>query len=112
VSHDDCGNSDFSYCEKSSDTCKDAKCYKNFSEDEVNDEIYPWSTYAYLPFLLLLGPWAELFSYRIAILVGISGRPVTRFLLLYGRSMRSMQLMQVILPQLSALPRFHSHNPS
>ena len=62
---------------------------------KVNNDIYVWSTYAYLPFLLFLGPYAELFSYRTAILVGISGRVVTRFLLLYGSSVSDMQLMQV-----------------
>lgn len=96
----DCGNSDFDYCSKKDhsnapQTCEDTHCYKSFSEDQVNDEIYPWSTYAYLPFLLVLGPWAELFSYRAAILVGICGRLVTRFLLLYGTSILDMQLMQV-----------------
>ena len=100
VSIDDCGNSDYDYCIKkehsgSPDTCKEDKCYKNFTEDEVNDEIYPWSTYAYLPFLMILGPGAELFSYRVAILVGICGRLVTRFLLLYGKSIADMQWMQV-----------------
>lgn len=95
VPHNDCGNSDYSYCKKDGQSCKDAKCYKSFSEDQVNDEIYPWSTYAYLPFLLLLGPAAELCSYRVAILIGISGRLVTRFLLLYGESILDMQLMQV-----------------
>eukprot|EP00598_Pedospumella_elongata_P011091 CAMPEP_0185007190 /NCGR_PEP_ID=MMETSP1098-20130426/86451_1 /TAXON_ID=89044 /ORGANISM="Spumella elongata, Strain CCAP 955/1" /LENGTH=713 /DNA_ID=CAMNT_0027535495 /DNA_START=119 /DNA_END=2260 /DNA_ORIENTATION=+ len=99
VSSSDCGNSDYDYCTKhshsSGDTCEETKCYKNFTEDEVNDEIYPWSTYAYLPFLLVLGPAAELFSYRAAILVGICGRLVTRFLLLYGKSITDMQWMQV-----------------
>eukprot|EP01032_Pedospumella_encystans_P009197 gene9197-10851_t len=99
VSSSDCGNSDYDYCAKhshsSGDTCEETKCYKNFTEDEVNDEIYPWSTYAYLPFLLVLGPAAELFSYRAAILVGICGRLVTRFLLLYGKSIADMQWMQV-----------------
>jgi len=99
VPSNDCGNSDYDYCTKHShssvDTCEETKCYKNFTEDEVNDEIYPWSTYAYLPFLLVLGPAAELFSYRAAILVGICGRLVTRFLLLYGKSIADMQWMQV-----------------
>lgn len=100
VVQDDCGNSDYNYCTKSSNTCVDAKCYKDFSEDQVNDEIYPWSTYAYLPLLLLLGSSAELCSYRAAILVGILGRLITRFLLLYGTSIFDMQWMQV-LPSLS-----------
>lgn len=100
VTISECGNSDYDYCTKkdhtdSAQTCENENCYKNFSEDEVNDEIYPWSTYAYLPFLLVLGPLAELFSYRAAILVGICGRLVTRFLLLYGKSILDMQMMQV-----------------
>jgi hypothetical protein len=95
VSLDDCGDSDFNYCSKKDQTCSTTSCYEHFSEDQVNDDIYPWSTYAYLPFLLLLGPYAELFSYRVAILLGICGRLVTRFLLIYGRSLFEMQLMQV-----------------
>ena len=90
-----CGNDDFDYCEIQNDVCQDIKCYESFSEDQVNDQIYPWSTYAYLPFLLLLGPFAELFSYRLSILFGICGRVATRFLLLFGKSLLSMQLMQV-----------------
>jgi hypothetical protein len=69
--------------------------YVAFFEPKVNNDIYVWSTYAYLPFLLFLGPYAELFSYRTAILVGISGRVVTRFLLLYGNTVSDMQVMQV-----------------
>lgn len=61
---------------------------------KVNNDIYVWATYAYLPFLLFLGPYAELFSYRVAILAGISGRVVTRFLLLYGDTISVMQVMQ------------------
>ncbi len=92
-----CGNDDYDYCKKSDDStqCSDARCYKNFSEDQVNNDIYPWSTYFYLPFLVLLGPFAELYSYRMAILFGICGRVLTRFLLLYGDSLVSTQLMQV-----------------
>jgi hypothetical protein len=105
-----CGNDDYNYCQKSSssswsaffisssseDVCEDAYCYMHFTEDEVNNEIYPWSTYAYLPFLMILGPFAELYSYRIAILFGILGRVATRILLLFGHSLRQMQLMQVV----------------
>jgi hypothetical protein len=42
---------------------------------------------------LVLGPYAELFSYRVAILFGISGRVVTRFLLIYGTSLLDMYVM-------------------
>lgn len=92
-----CGDDDYNYCELSSDQCVNAACYEYFSENQVNNGIYPWSTYAYLPFLLLLGPFAELVSYRTAILFGIVGRVVTRALLLYGKSLLDMQMMQVML---------------
>lgn len=90
-------NSDFSYCEIStvSNTCTDSTCYQSFSEKEVNNEIYPWSTYSYFPLLLILTPVAELFSYRVAILSGIAGRVATRFFLLFGSKLWQMQLMQV-----------------
>ncbi len=98
VSLASCGHDNYDYCTISNDgtECSDAKCYKDFSEDEVNNDIYPWSTYAYLPFLLILGPFAELYSYSVAILFGICGRIATRFLLLYGTSLNDMQLMQVL----------------
>lgn len=90
-----CDSSDFYYCEKSSSGCKSIPCYMQFTDHQVNDEIYPWSTYAYLPFLLILGPFAELYSYQIAILLGILGRVATRAILLYGKSLQEMRLMQV-----------------
>ena len=94
---DNCGNSDYNYCITDGNQCTDAFCYKNFSENQVNNEIYTWSTYFYLPFLVILGPFAEIFSYRFAILFGISGRVVTRFILLYGNTLTDMQVMQVLL---------------
>lgn len=98
-----CGNDDYNYCVKDHNNCNDMKCYKSFTTNQVNNDIYPWSTYAYLPFLLLLGPFAELFSYQFAILFGILGRVATRFLLLYGNSLLEMQLMQVTQLSLSAI---------
>jgi len=75
--------------------CAPQSCYKDFTESEVNNQIYPWSTYAYLPSLLILCPLAELVSYRAAILIGIFCRVITRFLLLFGTSLEAMALMQV-----------------
>ena len=85
------------YCavDRSSGSCADTTCYKDFTESQVNDSIYPWSTYAYLPILMILGVAAETVGYRSAILLGISGRIATRFLLLYGISLSDMQFMQV-----------------
>lgn len=95
VSLSDCGNDDYNYCYKDGGRCEEVRCYQHFTEDEVNNEIYPWSTYAYLPFLVILGPLAELVSYRVSILFGILGRVVTRVLLLFGGSLLDMQVMQV-----------------
>ena len=98
VSQGDCGDGPdnaFSYCETDGDVCRVAECYKHFSADQVNNDIYPVSTYAYLPLLLLLGTGAELVSYRAAVLVGAFGRVLTRFLLLYTDSVPAMQTMQV-----------------
>jgi hypothetical protein len=61
----------------------------------VNNEIYPWSTYAYLPILVILGAVAEFGDYRKAILFGTAGRIATRLLLLYGESLISQQMGQV-----------------
>ena len=68
--------------------CINIPCYKNFTVNEVNNEIFPWSTYAYLIFLviLMIGPMMKIISFRIAIIFGILGRVATRFLLLYGTS--------------------------
>jgi hypothetical protein len=95
VSIGSCGNDDYDYCYKSSGRCVESTCYKRFSQNEVNNDIYPWSTYAYFPFLILLGPYAEMVSYRIAIIFGILGRVATRFLLIYGNTLTEMQIMQV-----------------
>jgi hypothetical protein len=96
VTYQNCGNDDFNYCQQdhTNHECDKVHCYKHFTEDEVNNDIYPWSTYAYLPFLLLLGPFAEIVSYKQAILFGILGRVATRLLLIYGTSLWNMQLMQ------------------
>lgn len=94
-----CGMTDnaFRHCrtDKTSGLCIDMTCYKRFTESQVNNEIYPWSSYGYLPLLLILGSAAEVFSYRYTIILGIMGRLVTRYLLLFGTSLIEMQIMQL-----------------
>lgn len=94
-----CGMVDnaFRHCktDKTSGLCTDMTCYKLFTESQVNNEIYPWSSYAYLPLLLILGSAAEVFSYRYTIIFGIMGRLATRYLLLFGNSLIEMQIMQL-----------------
>lgn len=91
--------SGMNYCNINIETnhCENLKCYKNFTENEVNNEIFPWSTYAYLIFLvvLMIGPMIQLISYRVAIIIGVMGRVATRFLLIYGTTVPQMQVMQV-----------------
>ena len=66
----------FDYCvlDESLTTCDQIDCHIRLTEDQVNNEVYPWSTYAYLPFLVAIGAIAEIKSYRLAILCGVSGR--------------------------------------
>jgi Reduced folate carrier len=94
-----CGMTDnaFRHCkaDKTSGLCSDLTCYKRFTESQVNNEIYPWSSYAYLPLLLILSSAAEVFSYRNTIIFGILGRLATRYLLLFGNSLIEMQIMQL-----------------
>lgn len=97
VSRSECGDENYYYCDFNNklSVCEYSECYKHFSDNTVNTEIYPYSAYAYLPALFALGMIAELHSYRMAILLGVSARIATRFLLLFGSSLPSMQLMQV-----------------
>ena len=84
-----CSSSPYTnYCQTNSNNqCQPITCFKQFTDNQVNNDIYPWSTYSYLIFLLTMGPFAELVSYRVAILCGVLGRVATRLLLLYGMNM-------------------------
>lgn len=66
-----------------------------FDENTVNNDIYPYSTYFYLPALVILGILSEFTSYRVAIFIGMFGRVICRFLLLFGTSVLAMQWMQI-----------------
>ena len=45
--------------------------------------------------IIASGAYAEFCSYRTAILIGVCGRVITRFILLFGNTLPEMQLMQV-----------------
>ncbi|KAF4646589.1 hypothetical protein FOL47_005939, partial [Perkinsus chesapeaki] len=62
---------------------------------EINSEIYPWSTYACIPFLFVGGCLSEFIGYKLALILGALGRLATRFLLLFGDTVPEMQVMQV-----------------
>ena len=68
---------------------------KGLTEAELDNYVWPADTYASLALLLPLGLLAECWSYRGAILLGLLCRQATRALLLFGRGVGAMQLMQV-----------------
>ncbi|XP_024533258.1 thiamine transporter 1-like [Selaginella moellendorffii] len=67
---------------------------KGFSNNVVTTEIFPVSVYSTLVFTLLAAPACTYLKYRSVILIGTLGRLSTFFILLFGRSLLSMQLMQ------------------
>jgi thiamine transporter 2/3 len=69
--------------------------YKGFTKEQVNVDIFSVWTYSYLAFAFLFGPLTEMGTYRVVIIVGALARLSTRFLLLFGESVLSQQLMQV-----------------
>jgi len=64
-------------------------------EFQVNDQIFPVWTYSYLAFLLPLGIFAELLSYKAVLLFGWCARLTTRLMLLFGTTVIQMQVMQI-----------------
>ncbi|KAF4715770.1 hypothetical protein FOZ62_002950, partial [Perkinsus olseni] len=73
---------------------KKVKETKGFTDDQINSQIYPWSTYACIPFLLVGGCLSEFVGYKLELILGALGRLATRFLLLFGSSLLDMQIMQ------------------
>jgi len=66
-----------------------------FDDFQVNDQIFPVWTYSYLAFLLPLGIFAELLSYKAVLLFGWCARLTTRLILLFGSTVIQMQVMQI-----------------
>ena len=57
---------------------------KNYTSSQVNNEIFPWSTYAQLAMVAVLGPLAHLVGYVPFIMSGAIGSMVCRILLIWG----------------------------
>ena len=68
---------------------------KGFSGEAVWNDIFPVYTYATFAFTLLVAPASQLIGCKACIVAGACCRLATRFFLLWGRSLSSMQLMQV-----------------
>ena len=78
---------------------------KGFSERAVTSSIFPVFTYSDFAFTLLAAPLSQALGCKPAIVVGSAARVGTRLLLLYGTSLRSMQVMQVPFPASRAIRR-------
>lgn len=69
--------------------------YKNFTEEQVNQEIYPVGTYSYLCLLVLIFLITDLARYKpVIILIGVSGL-ATFCLLAFGKTIPIMQAVEV-----------------
>lgn len=68
---------------------------KNFTKPEVNSEIYPYWPYSYLVAAFFIFLFTDLLHYKPVILLEAFSYLATRFLLIWGTSVLSMQWMQV-----------------
>ena len=69
---------------------------KNFTRDEVNGEIYPYWPYAYLVAAFFTFLLTDIVRYKPVILLESGAYLATRFLLIWGTTVFSMQWMQVV----------------
>lgn len=69
---------------------------KNFSLSEVNQDIYPYWTYSYLVAALFVFLFTDLMRYNPIILIEAIFYLITRVLLIWGNTLDSMKLMQVV----------------
>ena len=68
---------------------------KDLSEDQLNHEVWPWSTYGALLFMLPVGLLAETAGYRRVIVGGLVCRELTRVLLVFATGVFWMATMQL-----------------
>ena len=71
------------------------KDVKGFSSAQVEADILPVSVYASLVFFLLAGPAASSTSTKAVLVAGGACKLLTRVLLLWGRTLGAMRLMEV-----------------
>ncbi|XP_029640815.1 thiamine transporter 1-like isoform X2 [Octopus sinensis] len=69
---------------------------KNLSVADVNSQVYPVWTYSYLATLFLVLLITDYLRYKIVIIFEAIAYIITWFLLLWGKSILHMQLMQVV----------------
>ena len=78
---------------------------KGLTEDQVNNEVYPVSTYTYLCTLLLSCLLCEFLGYRCLIIWGALCRLSTRALLLFSTELLWLQVAEVIFSDLGSVKR-------
>ena len=69
--------------------------YKNFTQNQVNSQIYPFWPYSYLVAAFFVFLFTDFLRYKPVILLEAFSYLATRFLLIWGTSVFSMQWMQV-----------------
>ncbi|XP_025073603.1 thiamine transporter 1-like [Pogonomyrmex barbatus] len=68
--------------------------WKNFTADEVNQQIYPVSTYSYLATLVLIFLITDFVRYKpIIILCGVSGS-ITFLMIIFGKTILVFQILE------------------
>jgi len=69
---------------------------KGFSIRDINEEIFPVYVYSFFVWTVLSGPMASKLGSRFMLRVGVLCEFCVRWILIYGESIRSMQVMQVL----------------
>ncbi|XP_051174614.1 thiamine transporter 2-like [Leptopilina boulardi] len=70
--------------------------WKNFTSEQVNQEIYPYGTYSNLAFLIFIFLMTDFLRYKpVIILCGLSGT-ATFLTLLLGKSLIEMQIVEIL----------------
>ena len=68
---------------------------KNFTKHEINNMIYPIWSYSQLPILIAVFAITDALKYRPIIWFGALGYVATWIILVFGNTVKLMQLMQV-----------------
>lgn len=70
--------------------------WKNFTSEQVNQDIYPYGTYSNLGFLIFIFLMTDFLRYKLVIILcGLSGM-ATFLTLLLGKSLIEMQIVEVL----------------
>lgn len=68
---------------------------KGFTNDEIEEKIFPLWTYAYFVAVVFCGLLSEVFQYKPVLILGSFARVATRIILLFGTTLLAMQATQL-----------------